>query len=67
MIGGLFIYNHKGEVLISRVYRDDIGYVRDSAKQLNVIYCISRVLQTALQCVVAVVSNHMGVIVIVTK
>jgi hypothetical protein len=21
MIGGLFIYNHKGEVLISRVYR----------------------------------------------
>lgn len=27
MIGGLFIYNHKGEVLISRVYRDDIGYV----------------------------------------
>jgi len=25
MIGGLFIYNHKGEVLISRVYRDDIG------------------------------------------
>ena len=28
MIGGLFIYNHKGEVLISRVYRDDIGYVQ---------------------------------------
>lgn len=27
MIGGLFIYNHKGEVLISRVYRDDIGFV----------------------------------------
>ena len=27
MIGGLFIYNHKGEVLISRVYRDDIGWV----------------------------------------
>ncbi len=26
MIGGLFIYNHKGEVLISRVYRDDIGF-----------------------------------------
>jgi len=26
MIGGLFIYNHKGEVLISRVYRDDIGW-----------------------------------------
>lgn len=27
MIGGIFIYNHKGEVLISRVYRDDIGLV----------------------------------------
>ena len=27
MLGGLFIYNHKGEVLISRVYRDDIGYL----------------------------------------
>lgn len=27
MIGGLIIYNHKGEVLISRVYRDDIGWV----------------------------------------
>lgn len=25
MIGGFFVYNHKGEVLISRVYRDDIG------------------------------------------
>jgi len=30
MIGGLFIYNHKGEVLISRVYRDDIGSVAAS-------------------------------------
>ncbi len=30
MIGGLFIYNHKGEVLISRVYRDDIGWVSSS-------------------------------------
>lgn len=24
MIGGLFVYNHKGEVLISRIYRDDV-------------------------------------------
>ena len=24
MIGGVFIYNHKGEVLISRVFRDAI-------------------------------------------
>jgi len=52
MIGGLFIYNHKGEVLISRVYRDDIGYVRDSTKQLKtahvVINCMSLVLYTTL-------------------
>lgn len=27
MIGGLFVYNHKGEVLISRIYRDDIRFV----------------------------------------
>ena len=26
MIGGLFMYNHKGEVLISRIFRDDIGF-----------------------------------------
>uniref|UniRef100_A0A8I3NZJ1 Uncharacterized protein n=1 Tax=Canis lupus familiaris TaxID=9615 RepID=A0A8I3NZJ1_CANLF len=25
MIGGLFIYNHKGEVLLSQVYQDDTG------------------------------------------
>lgn len=25
MLGGIFLYNHKGEVLVSRVYRDDIG------------------------------------------
>jgi len=27
MIGGLFVYNHKGEVLISRIYRDDVRLV----------------------------------------
>lgn len=37
MIGGLFIYNHKGEVLISRVYRDDIGYVSQ-----RLIFLVSR-------------------------
>lgn len=37
MIGGLFIYNHKGEVLISRVYRDDIGCVCVYDK-----YCFNR-------------------------
>ncbi|KAI0986367.1 hypothetical protein GJ496_004915 [Pomphorhynchus laevis] len=25
MIGGIFLYNHKGEILVSRIYRDDIG------------------------------------------
>lgn len=35
MIGGLFIYNHKGEVLISRVYRDDIGYVSQEQSCCN--------------------------------
>lgn len=43
MIGGLFIYNHKGEVLISRVYRDDIGWV------LGVKFVLS-VLAVSFQC-----------------
>lgn len=34
MIGGLFVYNNKVEVLISRVYRDDIGR---NAFRVNVI------------------------------
>ncbi|CAM9942235.1 unnamed protein product [Lampetra fluviatilis] len=38
MIGGLFIYNHKGEVLISRVYRDDIGRNAVDAFRVNVIH-----------------------------
>ena len=38
MIGGLFIYNHKGEVLISRVYRDDIGCVNASASNELITY-----------------------------
>ena len=37
MIGGLFVYNHKGEVLISRVYRDDIGRNAVDAFRVNVI------------------------------
>uniref|UniRef100_A0A8C7US53 MHD domain-containing protein n=1 Tax=Oncorhynchus mykiss TaxID=8022 RepID=A0A8C7US53_ONCMY len=36
MIGGLFIYNHKGEVLISRVYRDDIG-TQTPIREVNLI------------------------------
>ncbi|KOB73558.1 AP-2 complex subunit mu [Operophtera brumata] len=38
MIGGLFVYNHKGEVLISRVYRDDIGRNAVDAFRVNVIH-----------------------------
>ncbi|CAF0892888.1 unnamed protein product [Didymodactylos carnosus] len=38
MIGGVFIYNHKGEVLISRVYRDDIGRNAVDAFRVNVIH-----------------------------
>ncbi|EDO41835.1 predicted protein [Nematostella vectensis] len=38
MIGGFFIYNHKGEVLISRVYRDDIGRNTVDAFRVNVIH-----------------------------
>lgn len=35
MIGGLFVYNHKGEVLISRIYRDDVTWVFLSDKQFS--------------------------------
>uniref|UniRef100_A0A8C6G997 Uncharacterized protein n=1 Tax=Mus spicilegus TaxID=10103 RepID=A0A8C6G997_MUSSI len=38
VIGGLFIYNHKGEVLISQVYRDDIGRNAVDAFRVNVIH-----------------------------
>ncbi|XP_067951512.1 AP-2 complex subunit mu [Watersipora subatra] len=38
MIGGLFIYNHKGEVLISRVYRDDIGRNAVDAFRVKIIH-----------------------------
>jgi AP-2 complex subunit mu-1 len=38
MIGGLFIYNHKGEVLISRVFRDDISRNAVDAFRVNVIH-----------------------------
>ncbi|XP_028394197.1 AP-2 complex subunit mu-like [Dendronephthya gigantea] len=38
MIGGVFVYNHKGEVLISRVFRDDIGRNCIDAFRVNVIH-----------------------------
>ncbi|XP_041377588.1 AP-2 complex subunit mu [Gigantopelta aegis] len=43
MIGGLFIYNHKGEVLISRVFRDDIGRNAVDAFRVNVIHARQQV------------------------
>ena len=43
MIGGLFIYNHKGEVLISRVYRDEIGRNAVDAFRVNVIHARQQV------------------------
>lgn len=44
MLGGVFIYNHKGEVLISRVYRDDI-HRRNAvdAFRVNVIHARQQV------------------------
>ena len=38
MIGGVFIYNHKGEVLISRVYRDSITRTSVDAFRVSVIH-----------------------------
>ena len=43
MIGGLFIYNHKGEVLISRVFRDDISRNAVDAFRVNVIHARQQV------------------------
>ncbi|MBN3289309.1 AP2MA protein, partial [Polypterus senegalus] len=38
MIGGLFIFNHDGEVLISRSYRKGIGWKAIDAFRVNVIH-----------------------------
>ncbi|XP_063678390.1 AP-2 complex subunit mu-like isoform X1 [Bolinopsis microptera] len=43
MIGGLFIYNHKGEILISRIYRDDIARNAVDAFRVNVIHARSQI------------------------
>ncbi|EDV23794.1 AP-2 complex subunit mu [Trichoplax sp. H2] len=43
MIGGIFIYNHKGEVLISKIYRDDIGRSVIDAFRVNVIHARQQV------------------------
>lgn len=43
MIGGMFMYNHKGEVLISRVFRDDIGRNAVDAFRVNVIHARQQV------------------------
>lgn len=38
MISGVFIYNHKGDCLISRIYRDDITRTVVDAFRVNVIH-----------------------------
>lgn len=38
MIGGVFVYNHKGEVLISRVFRDTITRTSVDAFRVSVIH-----------------------------
>ncbi|OUC48100.1 adaptor complexe medium subunit family protein [Trichinella nativa] len=43
MIGGLFVYNHKGEVLVSRIYRDDIGRNAVDAFRVSVIHARQQV------------------------
>ncbi|GAA54435.1 AP-2 complex subunit mu-1 [Clonorchis sinensis] len=43
MIGGLFIYNHKGEVLISRIFRDDVSRNAADAFRVNVIHARQQV------------------------
>jgi len=43
MIGGFFMFNHKGEVLISRIYRDYIGRNAADAFRVNVIHARGQV------------------------
>ena len=43
MIGGLFIYNHKGEVLISRLYRSEITRSHIDAFRVSVIHSRSQI------------------------
>ncbi|XGW34228.1 hypothetical protein V3C99_018225 [Haemonchus contortus] len=43
MIGGLFVYNHKGEVLISRIYRDDVTRNAVDAFRVNIIHARQQV------------------------
>uniref|UniRef100_A0A1I7XB94 MHD domain-containing protein n=1 Tax=Heterorhabditis bacteriophora TaxID=37862 RepID=A0A1I7XB94_HETBA len=43
MIGGLFIYNHKGEVLICRIFRDDVTRDAVNAFRVNVIHARQQV------------------------
>eukprot|EP00794_Sanderia_malayensis_P015091 gene15091-16647_t len=43
MIGGFFMFNHKGEVLISRIYRDYLGRHAADAFRVNVIHARGQV------------------------
>eukprot|EP00040_Diaphanoeca_grandis_P039288 m.258667 g.258667 ORF g.258667 m.258667 type:complete len:435 (+) comp36862_c0_seq1:213-1517(+) len=38
MISGLFVYNHKGDTIISRIYRDDITKASQDAFRANIIH-----------------------------
>ncbi|VEL36928.1 unnamed protein product [Protopolystoma xenopodis] len=43
MISGIFIYNHKGEVLISRIFRDDVSRNAADAFRVHVIHARQQV------------------------
>ncbi|XP_063726817.1 AP-2 complex subunit mu-like [Symsagittifera roscoffensis] len=43
MIGGVFVYNHKGEILISRMFRNDIGRSAVDAFRVHVIHARQQV------------------------
>ncbi|WKX98345.1 hypothetical protein Q1695_013771 [Nippostrongylus brasiliensis] len=43
MIGGLFLYNHKGEVLICRIFRDDVNREAVNAFRVSVIHARQQV------------------------
>lgn len=43
MISGIFLYNHKGEVMICRIYRDDITREAVNAFRVNIIHARQQV------------------------
>ncbi len=45
MIGALFIYNHKGEVLIQRIFRDEIPRTAVDVFRVHVIHSRHQVIR----------------------